>query len=76
MKRLGLLLLLTAATGAAEDPKGSYWLHCAGCHGLDGSSAPPEVPTLLNEPGRIAALPGVAAVEFRHPCDRMIRGYP
>ena len=58
MKRLGLLLLLTAATGAAEDPKVSYWLHCGGCHRLDGSSAPPEVPTLLEEPGRIAALPG------------------
>lgn len=58
MKRLGLLLLLAAAPVAAEDPKISYWLHCAGCHRLDGSSAPPEVPTLLGEPGRIAALPG------------------
>jgi len=57
--RSGLLLLLAAAAPvAAEDPKVSYWLHCAGCHRLDGSSAPPEVPTLLEEPGRIAALPG------------------
>ena len=56
--RFGLLLLLAAAPAAAEDPKVAYWLHCAGCHRLDGSSAPPEVPTLIGEPGRIAALPG------------------
>lgn len=58
MGRLGILLLLAAAPAVAEDPRVSYWLHCGGCHRLDGSSAPPEVPTLLEEPGRIAALPG------------------
>lgn len=42
----------------AEDARTAYWLHCAGCHLLDGRSAPPEVPTLIDEPGRIAGLPG------------------
>ena len=53
-----LTLLTVAAFAAAEEPKVAYWLHCAGCHRLDGTGAPPDVPTLLAEPGRIAALPG------------------
>ena len=57
----GALLLaaaLPAGTVLAEEPRIAYWLHCAGCHLLDGTGAPPEVPTLIDEPGRIAALPG------------------
>lgn len=42
----------------AEEPRIAYWLHCSGCHLRDGSSAPPEIPTLIDEPGRIASLPG------------------
>jgi hypothetical protein len=56
-----VLLLVFGTLSArvlAEDPKIAYWLHCAGCHLLDGTGAPPEVPTLIDEPGRIAALPG------------------
>ncbi len=58
MRSLGLLLLIAALPALAEDPRVAYWLHCAGCHRLDGSGAPPDVPSLLDEPGRIAALPG------------------
>ena len=57
----GLLLCAALATHLLLSPKNArtaYWLHCAGCHLLDGSSAPPEVPTLIDEPGRIVALPG------------------
>jgi hypothetical protein len=57
----GLILIagaLSSAVVMAEDPRVAYWLHCAGCHLLDGTSAPPEVPTLIDEPGRIAGLPG------------------
>ena len=56
-----LLLLLCAAVvsiAQAEDPKIAYWLHCAGCHRLDGQGTPPEIPTLIDAPGEIAALPG------------------
>lgn len=49
---------LAPSSARAEEPKTAYWLHCAGCHLLDGQGAPPEIPTLLDEPGRIAALPG------------------
>lgn len=49
---------MLAALAHAEDPKVAYWLHCAGCHGLEGRGAPPEVPTLVGVPGRIEALPG------------------
>ncbi len=49
---------LLPAVVAAEEPQVAYWLHCAGCHRLDGTSAPPEIPTLVDEPGRIAGLPG------------------
>ena len=42
----------------AEDPRIAYWLHCGGCHLLDGRGAPPEVPSLINEPGHIAMMPG------------------
>ncbi|MEZ5552998.1 MAG: hypothetical protein R3E82_19100 [Pseudomonadales bacterium] len=55
---LWLATLLAAGTAVAEDPKIAYWLHCAGCHGLEGKGAPPEVPTLVDVPGAIAALPG------------------
>ncbi len=53
-----VLLWVAAVDVRAEDPKIAYWLHCAGCHLLDGHGAPPEVPTLIEEPGRIAGLPG------------------
>lgn len=53
-----MLSAMLAAPASAEDPKIAYWLHCAGCHLLDGTGAPPEVPSLIDEPGRIAGLPG------------------
>lgn len=52
------LLWVLALELRAEEPKIAYWLHCAGCHLLDGRGAPPEVPTLIEEPGRIAGLAG------------------
>ena len=53
-----MLSAMLAAPASAEDPKIAYWLHCAGCHLLDGTGAPPEVPSLIDEPGRLAGLPG------------------
>ncbi len=55
---IAMLTAALAVPALAEEPRTAYWLHCAGCHLLDGSSAPPEVPTLIDEPGRIAGLPG------------------
>jgi len=53
-----MLLCALPPQSFAGESQTAYWLHCAGCHGLDGSGAPPEVPTLIDEPGRIAGLPG------------------
>lgn len=55
---LALVTMLGSGSVVAEDPQVAYWLHCAGCHRLGGESAPPEVPTLIDEPGFIASLPG------------------
>jgi hypothetical protein len=54
----GWLLVLVPVNATAEEPRIAYWLHCAGCHGLQGLGAPPEVPSLIDEPGRIVQLPG------------------
>jgi hypothetical protein len=53
-----LAVLLPVEELRAEDPKIAYWLHCGGCHRLDGVGAPPDVPTLIEAPGHIEALPG------------------
>jgi mono/diheme cytochrome c family protein len=53
-----LHLLGSVASAGAEEPHTNYLLHCAGCHGLDGRGVPPVVPTLREEPGRIASVPG------------------
>jgi len=55
---LGVALIGVMPVAAEEQPRIAYWLHCAGCHGLEGRGAPPDVPTLVDVPGRIAALPG------------------
>lgn len=41
---------------AGADPRIDYLLHCGGCHLADGSGAPPEVPTLKNELGRLLSI--------------------
>lgn len=59
----GLLLLVSwaavcAGTARAEEPEVAYWLQCAGCHRFDGQGLPPEIPSLVDIPGRLEALPG------------------
>lgn len=55
MRRLLVLLPLWITLSAHADPRVNYLLHCGGCHLPDGSSAPPEVPTLRDELGPIVA---------------------
>ena len=52
-----ILVSLAASADAFADPKTDYLLYCRGCHLADGSSVPPQVPTLLNVIGRIVATP-------------------
>ncbi len=54
--RLVLLLALVAtplATAHADDRvRANYLLACRGCHLVDGSGVPPEVPSLRNTLGQ------------------------
>lgn len=43
---------------AAADPKTDYLLYCRGCHLANGAGVPPEVPTLINEVGKLITIPG------------------
>ncbi len=49
-------LFLASATIQAN-PHVNYLLHCSGCHLPDGRGSPPEVPTLINDPGMLAGTP-------------------
>jgi len=58
---LWLLLFVSAAAysdRANSDPRTDYLLYCRGCHLADGSSVPPEVPSLIDEIGKLLAIPG------------------
>ena len=60
--RLAYAALLFALTGgasvASDDARIDYLLYCRGCHLADGTSVPPDVPSLVDEIGRIVSLPG------------------
>jgi mono/diheme cytochrome c family protein len=49
-----------AATAAAADqsPQVNYMIHCMGCHLADGSGAPPQVPDVRGEMGRLLGADG------------------
>lgn len=56
--RTGLLLTTCLWLGFAQaNPRADYLLHCGGCHLPDGAGAPPSVPTLQNEIGRLVSIP-------------------
>jgi hypothetical protein len=66
------VLALAGPNTAAGDPQYNYLLYCAGCHLVDGSGAPPDVPDLRtnldtylkSEAGRayLVRVPGAAQV--------------
>jgi mono/diheme cytochrome c family protein len=61
VKALPLALWLGGLAGIAaaeQPPHVNYLIHCAGCHLVDGSGAPPRVPDVRGELGRLAAVPG------------------
>jgi hypothetical protein len=51
---LTLALFVIEGTVAAS-PRSDFLLHCAGCHLPEGTGVPPEVPTLVDSLGVIAA---------------------
>lgn len=51
------ILLLAGAPVAGADPRADYLMNCAGCHLVDASGMPPDVPSLAGPLGRIASSP-------------------
>ncbi|MBM42858.1 MAG: cytochrome C [Acidobacteria bacterium] len=51
------VLLLSGVVDAADDAQARYLLHCRGCHLANGTGVPPDVPTLVDEIGRLVATP-------------------
>ena len=51
------VLLLPGVVDAADDAQARYLLHCRGCHLANGTGVPPDVPTLVDEIGRLVATP-------------------
>lgn len=49
------------------EPRTDYLVNCGGCHGVDGRGAPPQVPSLRGEPGRIVAVAGGREYLYRVP---------
>jgi hypothetical protein len=56
-----ICLLLTGWAGlvaADQPPEINYMLHCMGCHLADGAGAPPQVPDVRGEMGRLLSVEG------------------
>ena len=51
------VLLLAGVAEASDDAQARYLLHCRGCHLADGTGVAPDVPTLVDEIGRLVATP-------------------
>src|SRR5262245_10379085 len=54
-----IVLWVSAGCAVADQPpEVNYMLHCMGCHLADGSGAPPQVPDIRGEMGRMLAVAG------------------
>jgi hypothetical protein len=53
---LSVIVLLPVMVQAAT-PRINYLLYCTGCHGTTGEGSHPNVPTLVNELGRMMQVP-------------------
>ena len=51
------LLVVTLTQVVQADTRVNYLLHCGGCHRVDGTGLPPEVPTLVGTIGPLAGSP-------------------
>ncbi len=51
----------------AASPRTNYLLYCSGCHLVDGSGNPPNVPTLHSELGKMMTVPEMRSYLLRVP---------
>jgi mono/diheme cytochrome c family protein len=73
MRSVALAALLVASGAHASTPRSDYLLHCAGCHGLAGRSAPAKVPALVGV-GRLMCTAEGRAYAVRLPNVAFARG--
>ncbi len=62
-----LMLLLVPASSFAASPRINFLLHCSGCHLPSGEGAPPNVPTMHDELGRMMSVPEMRTYLVRVP---------
>lgn len=62
-----LAFILMPVTGLAASPRINYLLYCSGCHLPGGEGAPPNVPTMHNELGRMMGVPEMRSYLVRVP---------
>jgi len=53
----GALISTGSVTAQGYEPVSNYLQHCAGCHRMDGSGLPPEVPNLRKDLGYLIDSP-------------------
>ena len=71
---IALAAVLVPATAGAEDiERGEqlFWMHCAACHGVEGTGDGPMAPAMLVQPRNLTAL--AFANDGVFPTERVIR---
>lgn len=64
---LALVVFAWPASSFAASARINYLLHCSGCHLPGGEGAPPNVPTMHAELGRMMSVPEMRAYLVRVP---------
>ncbi len=64
---IALFLFLASSSVFAASPRTNYLLYCSGCHGTTGVGSPPNVPTLVDELGRMMTVPEMRGYLVRIP---------
>lgn len=62
-----LVLLLLPVSSFAASPRVNFLLHCSGCHLPGGEGAPPNVPSMHDELGRMMSVPEMRTYLVRVP---------
>ena len=62
-----IALLGLGSNVLAASPHINYLLYCTGCHAVDGSGKPPNVPSLRHELGRMISVPEMRSYLVRIP---------
>ncbi|MBT3530371.1 MAG: hypothetical protein HOF74_01755 [Gammaproteobacteria bacterium] len=64
---IALCLFLASSSVYAASPRTNYLLYCSGCHRTTGEGKPPNVPTLVDELGKMMSVPEMRGYLVRIP---------